>query len=68
MTTESKSKKLYRVLYRARLSDNSPIMGEFKLRTTKEKWEIDFETIADKYLKIAGTATFDEIINTEILT
>jgi len=54
-------------MYRARLSDNSPIVGELNIKTTKEKWDIDFEETTQKYLKIVGTATFDEIIDTQLL-
>lgn len=60
-------KKIYRVLYRARLADNSPIMGELNIKTRKEKWDIDFEETTKKYLEIVGKATFDEVINTELL-
>lgn len=54
-------------MYRARLADNSPIVGELNIKTTKEKWDIDFEETTQKYLKIVGTATFDAIIDTQLL-
>lgn len=64
---KNEEKKIYRVMYRARLADNSPIVGELNIKTTKEKWDIDFEETTQKYLKIVGTATFDEIIDTQLL-
>lgn len=67
MTKSEKPKKIYRVWYRARLADHSPVVGEFNLKTTKEKWEIDFEKITEDYLKLVGKTTFDEIINTEVV-
>lgn len=67
MTKNEKPKKIYRVWYRARLADNSPVVGELNIKTDKEKWDIDFEETTQKYLKIVGTATFDEIINTEVI-
>lgn len=74
MTEKKKSLKLgenlYRVVYRARLSDQAPVIGEVNLRSFKEKFELDFEKIVAEYLKLVtgGYVMLDEILSSDIVS
>lgn len=62
-----KPMKIYRVTYRAKVGA-LPFVSEIDIKTRKEKWEIDHETIIEKYLEANGRkAKFDEIIDCQDL-
>lgn len=64
-----KGEKLYRIVYRARLSDGAPVLAEVNLKAFKDKSEIDFEKIVTDYLKIVtgGYILLDEILSSDII-
>ena len=54
--------RLWRVTYRAKIGTLS-VVGELNIKTRKEKWEIDFEAVVEKYLEANGRrAKFEEVI------